>query len=617
MNIRVAVPRRGARLACAALLVLSSLPARSAAPEASAYQITPDHAGVTVSGGVLALQEQPLWTVSFGASSSYPLIVNGTVFVTVAAGAGSATSGTQLYALNAQTGAILWGPLSLASSRNWSNATYDGGTVFVLNSDGTLASFDAATGTAGWSVSLPLHTEAFAAAPTASGGQIYVSGSNFLYALSETDGSILWSLGGLGTGTAAPAVGGGGVFFSYNCPGEIAYATNGNQLWQYSHNCVGDGGYTPVYAAGVLYARSDVQIPSLYTLDAASVGLGIRDPLMLASSHAPAVTASSIFTVQNHTLIATDLASGSKSWSFTGDGTIETAPIVIDNAVIVGGSSGMLYALDVTNGNVTWQVKGFAVPPPDEVNANVPLTGLAAADGVLVVPTGLGLTAYALTGPPAPASLTASAQGGLVTLSWGAAAGAATYNIYQGTASGMENVTPLYTGVMGTMTDFPAVGGQTLFYTVKAVSAAGISAASPEASVAVAVPGAPTGLTAAGGDGEDTLAWTAAPGAASYSVYMGTAAGAEGAQPVKSGITTNSVMIGGLTNGTRYYFVVRALGAAAQTSNPSNEASATPQAPQVGPGTQPPTGGGGALDSLVLLMLLGLALVRLSGRPIA
>ena len=96
-----------------ATLTLALIPhiASSALPEATTYQITVDHAGVTASGGVLALQETPLWSAPLSGTSSYPIIAGGRVFVTTAGLPGSANNyGTELYAFDAQTGATLWGP---------------------------------------------------------------------------------------------------------------------------------------------------------------------------------------------------------------------------------------------------------------------------------------------------------------------------------------------------------------------------------------------------------------------------------------------------------------------------------------------------------------------------
>jgi hypothetical protein len=88
-------------------------------------------------------------------------------------------------------------------------------------------------------------------------------------------------------------------------------------------------------------------------------------------------------------------------------------------------------------------------------------------------------------------------------------------------------------------------------------------------------PGAPTGLTTTPGNGRVSLTWTAVSGAASYNVYRGTAAGAEGATPVATGIATTSYADTGLTDGTQYFYKVAAVNTGG-ASPLSGEASATP-----------------------------------------
>src|SRR5262249_34656855 len=147
-----------------------------------------------------------------------------------------------------------------------------------------------------------------------------------------------------------------------------------------------------------------------------------------------------------------DLASGNAQWTFSGDGSLVTAPIVVDQSVIMGSHGGSLYALDVGTGTVTWQVQApAAITAPDESSGvSQPLTGLAVADGVLAVPAGSTLVVYSIFGPPAPAGLTATRGVASVELAWTGAAGATSYNVYVGSQAGAEGSTPVLTGVTGT-----------------------------------------------------------------------------------------------------------------------------------------------------------------------
>ena len=91
-----------------------------------------------------------------------------------------------------------------------------------------------------------------------------------------------------------------------------------------------------------------------------------------------------------------------------------------------------------------------------------------------------------------------------------------------------------------------------------------------------AVPNAPTGLSAAAGNAQATLTWTAVSGATSYNVKRSLTSGGPYAN-VMTGVTTNSFTNTGLTNGTQYFYVITALNASGESAI-SNQASATPSA---------------------------------------
>ena len=492
----------------AAIALMSVSPFASASPpDATAYQITVDHAGVTTSGGVLALQEAPRWSVQLSGPSSYPIIAGGGVFVTSVSDTGS-PYGTRLYAFDAQTGAQLWTPIELPGTYRWSALTYDGGTLFALNFDGLLRTFSATTGLPGWSVQLP-GQYAFSAAPTASNGVVYVSGAGSggtLYAVDETNGTILWARSVANGDQSSPAVGPNGVYVVYSCPNIFAFDLSGNPLWHYPdpEQCSGGGGKTAVYAGGRLYARDPAN--GGFILDALTGQLVGS----FTAGTAPAVTATTGYHVYQGNLFAMDLATGAQKWRFAGDDSLSSAPLVIDQTVIVGSGAGKLYGVNAATGNVTWQVTtGDSIPAPDEQNVSQPLTGLAAANGLLVVPTSNKLFAYSLFGPPsAPTGLTATSQQQAVLLNWTAAMGAASYNVYMGTASGAESATALQTAINGTSTTVRGLApGIRYYFIVKAVNSDGISGSSNEASAT------PTGKKKDGGGAVDGLTLGALLGA--------------------------------------------------------------------------------------------------------
>ncbi|WP_123042053.1 DUF4832 domain-containing protein [Cohnella candidum] len=88
------------------------------------------------------------------------------------------------------------------------------------------------------------------------------------------------------------------------------------------------------------------------------------------------------------------------------------------------------------------------------------------------------------------------------------------------------------------------------------------------------IPAAPANLTASAGNAQVTLTWTASAGAATYSVFRSTTNGS-GYVQAAAGITGTSYTDTGLSNGTAYYYVVKAVNSAGSSGN-SNQASATP-----------------------------------------
>jgi len=88
-----------------------------------------------------------------------------------------------------------------------------------------------------------------------------------------------------------------------------------------------------------------------------------------------------------------------------------------------------------------------------------------------------------------PTGFTASAGNGSVSLTWSASAGAATYNVYEGTSSSGEGTQPVQSGVSGTSVTIGGLSnGKKYYFTVAAVDAGGVSLPSGEASATPAAP---------------------------------------------------------------------------------------------------------------------------------
>jgi outer membrane protein assembly factor BamB len=322
-------------------------------------------------------------------TTSYPLIAQGRVFVTTAA---SGAYGTKLLALDEHTGTTIWSA-DIAAQYYFANAAYDSGKVFIVNYDGLLKAFDAASGTLLWSVSLP-NQFAFTSPPTATNGIVFAGGAGIggtVYAVNETDGAVLWTKPVENGDHSSPAVIGGTVFVSYACPQSYGFnALTGQPLWHHSGCCEGGGGKTPVVHGGLVYVRDDYcdQTNGLVlNANTGSVTGGFN------SERPPAFIGNLALYFQSGTLRGVDLPSGQVLWSFTGDGHLTSAPLIVNQTIYIGSNSGTLFGVN-TRGQQTWTTQVYAsIPAPDEHNAGL-TTGLGAGDSLLIVPAGSVLAAY-------------------------------------------------------------------------------------------------------------------------------------------------------------------------------------------------------------------------------
>jgi outer membrane protein assembly factor BamB len=366
-----------------------------------AYQVDPAHSGRASSGGVLAFPGAKAWSVVLPDLVSYPLVADGKVFVLVR-GSAAGGYGTRLQALDLATGATAWGPVAISGTYFWAGHAYEGGRIFVVNFDGRLSTFDAATGAAGWSVGLP-GQYAFSAAPSAVGGVVYVGGAGSggtVYAVDASTGAVLWTQGVANGDESSPAVAPDALFVSYPCQVYKLDLLTGSVIWHSNGPCSGGGGKTAAYDAGALYVRdisfggsSGAIFDGFDGSSAGTFGTAAYLPI-------PALAGGARYELVNGALERWDAGATRAAWTFGGDGTLDSAPIVIDDAVVVGAGSGKVFAVDAVSGLQRWSDDaGAAILGPDEQNVSQPLTGFGAGGGYLVVPAGNRVTAWRIVAP--------------------------------------------------------------------------------------------------------------------------------------------------------------------------------------------------------------------------
>jgi outer membrane protein assembly factor BamB len=382
-------------LAAASTRTHAALAATSAAAftsdRSTTYQVDAAHAG-NVPHDSLAPPLIKEWSDGFSGPVSYPVVADGMVFVTAA---NSGTAGSALYALNQTTGATIWGPFALGGNSNWSALTYDRGRIFAVDNFGKISAFDAASGSQAWSENVEL-SSVWDGPPVGFGGFLYVRGDNGIHVLNELDGSQ-YATAGAGNIVGSPAVSPTGMFITDPCNTNWDFdPLSGATIWHISGSCSGGGGTTPVLYANRVYTR-DVTTGN-WILDAAT---GSKLGTYTAST-IPAFNGNAGFYLSGSKLTATNLGTRNPVWTFTGDGTLDTAPLVVAGLVYVGGSSGNLYVLDASTGALVGgpYAVGAGFAAPQEVysgNSTLPLTGLAAGGGWLDVSAGSKLVAYTST----------------------------------------------------------------------------------------------------------------------------------------------------------------------------------------------------------------------------
>ena len=279
--------------------------------------------------GHVALGDNPqrVWTAQIAGSSNKqrlaaaPVVGNGTLFVVDTNGA--------VNAFDAATGAKRW-EYQLSVSKDLTNtrfgggATYENGVVYATSGAGDVVALDAATGAQKWRVKPagPLR-----GSPTVEFNSIYaMTQDNQIVALDVADGHTIWqdaaASGEQGVfGVAAPAAGQSTVIAGYSTGELIAYRyENGRVLWSdalartsisTSVSTLTDVDADPIIDNGRVYALGQGGRMAAYEL---VTGNRIWE-LPLAGISTPVVAGEWIFTLTSDArLLAIARATGRVRW---------------------------------------------------------------------------------------------------------------------------------------------------------------------------------------------------------------------------------------------------------------------------------------------------------------
>ncbi|MED4599834.1 S-layer homology domain-containing protein, partial [Paenibacillus validus] len=238
------------------------------------------------------------------------------------------------------------------------------------------------------------------------------------------------------------------------------------------------------------------------------------------------------------------------------------------------------------------------------MNGNTYRVVVSGAGGLSIPSTSATLTvntAPAITSQPSNQSVN---EGSNTSFSVTATGTALTYQwqVDTGSGTGFTDITD--TGVYsGAATDTLSITGAAsgmngYAYRVVVSGSGGLTLPSTSATLTVnTAPGAPAIVSTVAGNAQARLTWNPVSGSTSYKIFTSTTSHAYGAEATTVSGSVYSTEITGLTNGTTYYFIVRALNGSSESPN-SNEVSATPQVPSPGAPVLQPVAAGDATVSL-------------------
>lgn len=271
---------------------------------------------------------------------SSPALANGNVYVT--------SLDTNLYALNATTGKKLW-TFSTGSLIDSSPAVAQGN-VYFGSWDENFYALNGRTGAIVWSYPFP--GVVVRSIPTVSNGIVYIpiaeQGGGSLTALNAQTGAFLWSVPVSGIGWSAPSVANGAVYVVGSDAVFALNATTGSLIWEnFLPNCVGG----TAVSQGLVYSSwpGDQSFAATSSVTGATAFFGnfLPESFAVGGGILYGSNANDIFGGVN-------ARTGLGGWSFTTGAPVDSSPAIANGVVYAGSEDSNIYALDASNGNLLW-----------------------------------------------------------------------------------------------------------------------------------------------------------------------------------------------------------------------------------------------------------------------
>jgi eukaryotic-like serine/threonine-protein kinase len=185
---------------------------------------------------------QPLGSISEGS----PGVAGGRVIV--------ATHDNGVYAFDLHTGAQLWNNPQPGNADG--SPTIVGQTAYFVTVGGSIYALDVATGALRWRRDVATQDGTFNA-PTVMGGRIFMgSASGQMRAFRASDGKSLWTRGKLGFGVTEPAASGGVLYFTADQTLYALDAAHGTQIWAVPTGSSERLASLPAVSQGIVWIRT-------------------------------------------------------------------------------------------------------------------------------------------------------------------------------------------------------------------------------------------------------------------------------------------------------------------------------------------------------------------------
>ncbi|HVU74430.1 MAG TPA: PQQ-binding-like beta-propeller repeat protein [Mycobacteriales bacterium] len=356
------------------------LPPSSDAAPAAGYQGGPTHDGHA--GGPLGRDLSLAWSLDLSSALGnvqYPLIADGRVFL---------WGGQTIRAVDAHDGSLLW---QRTTATTIVGTAFWDGEIIALASQGQVVAWSAVDGAELWGQALEANTWQWGG-PVASGGLVYFFGSYApdATALDATDGHVVWDTRSGGAEGSAPVTVESGVYVGTQWSSAIVgrSATTGQQLWSITTNP--SPSTTPVPAHdGRLWLTNTIA-------DMKTGAFAGWNPL----GSTIAFDGSRVIGGYGQLSGGPESDPAALTWSSAAK-DYRGPMLTVDGLVASVAAGPRIDLLDDASGALVYS---YPVPGFDYLDGgNATTTGMASADGVLVVP--IGSHVYAFTTPEAMSAL--------------------------------------------------------------------------------------------------------------------------------------------------------------------------------------------------------------------